>query len=117
MGMLKDGPNLSEGDFFYLLEVAGEWCGDKPKKSSISWISTKLGWFDQLMGGVDYPQYFLSGPTHMGGAAPPPRLILLIKPKFYVVAPFGLKLRISYILVKALMGNFQFWPWFSMVEI
>ena len=38
---------------------------------AISGILTKLGWFDPLMGRVDHPQYFLSGVTPVGGAAPP----------------------------------------------
>ena len=60
------------------------------------------------MGRVDPAQYFWSGATPCGRGRPPPGLILLVKPKFQVVAPNGLARIFSYILVKALMGNFQF---------
>ena len=60
------------------------------------------------MGRVDPAQYFWSGVTPCGRGRPPPGLILLVKPKFQVVAPNGLAKIFSYILVKALMGNFQF---------
>ena len=36
-----------------------------------SGILLKLGWFDQLMAGVDCPKYFGSGVNTVGGADPP----------------------------------------------
>ena len=38
-------------------------------------------------------------------------LILLVTSKFFLTAPRCLDLSFCYILVKALMGNFEFWPW------
>ena len=31
----------------------------------------KIGWFDPLMGGVGWVEYFDLGPAHMGRPAPP----------------------------------------------
>ena len=39
--------------------------------TSISWILTKLTWFDQLMVEVDCPLYLGSGVTKLGRATPP----------------------------------------------
>ena len=63
------------------------------------------------MGKVDHPQYFWPGVTPVGGAAPPPGPILLVKPKIHLVPPISLEWIFSYIFVNALMGNFQFWDW------
>ena len=72
---------------------------------------------------TDFGETWLVWPTHGSGwppiiflvwghpcgrGSPTLGLILVLMAKSYLVAPIGSKWKISYILVKALMGNFQF---------
>ena len=68
----------------------------------------KVGWFDPLMGRIDRPQYFWSGVTPMGRAAPPQGL--LVTSKFFLTTPRGLAKIFCYILVNALVKNFELRP-------